>query len=158
MKMLLSKISRDTARLRAHGFSAMAGSPAECLAFKHAATIATRAKPALDTQFSTFRKRISLFSTSSTDSDVEALADAPHESGELAPLTKDTPFKRAFGAKGCEPQLRDLLNAMLCSGADTDLAVAEILNVESRDTLVRSVIFVSTRALSSLSSHQSGGF
>lgn len=79
------------------------------------------------------------------DEAVESLAYASHKDGELAPLTKDTPFKRAFGRKECGRQLCSLLNAMLCTGVGSPLAIADILNVESKDTNLRSVIFVSVR-------------
>lgn len=63
---------------------------------------------------------------------------------KLAPLTKDTPFKRAFGSEGCEEQLRDLLNAMLCNPAESEVDVAQILNVERKDATYRNVVYVSS--------------
>lgn len=74
---------------------------------------------------------------------IAKLASEAHAAGELASLTKDTPFKRAFGRIDCQVQLCSLLNAMLCNEDNSPLEVVEVLNVESKDTVLRSVIYVS---------------
>lgn len=60
--------------------------------------------------------------------------------GNLAPLTLDTPFKRAFGTKESVNTLKHLLNAVL-RGTDSSFDIAQVENVHINSSQLRSVIF-----------------
>lgn len=57
--------------------------------------------------------------------------------GELAPLTLDTPFKRALGTMAAKDTLKHFLNSLLGEPVE----IASIENVEIKSAVTRSVIF-----------------